>query len=296
MSQPWFPFYVGDYLRDTARLTTEAHGAYLLLILDYWSNGAPPDDDETLCSIARLSLGDWQRLRQKLAPFFQIEAGRWNHKRIDKERETAAEKHLRRVNAGRAGGNAKATAQQSSSNATAELQALSYQSQSQPQSDKKELSRSDADAPRPAREPSRFDEFWTAYPRRDGPNPRKPAAVKFDALVKSGGDPQVMIDAARKLAADEAARGNIGTRFVPQAVTWLNQQRWDDHAAVAAARASEAGPDQIEEAVRMFARIRRWSRWAGPEPGMLGCRASVELLAKHGLGPDGRKLAANAAA
>jgi uncharacterized protein YdaU (DUF1376 family) len=58
MSRPWFPFYVGDYTRDTARLTTEAHGAYLLLMLDYWVNGAPPDDDETLATITKLPADD----------------------------------------------------------------------------------------------------------------------------------------------------------------------------------------------------------------------------------------------
>jgi hypothetical protein len=50
------------------------------------------------------------------------------------------------------------------------------------------------------------------------------------------------------------------------------------------------GEIPIEQAVKMFARIGKWSRHAGPEPGMLGCRASPELLAQHGLGPDGRKL------
>ena len=80
---------------------------------------------------------------------------------------------------------------------------------------------------------SRFDEFWQAYPRRDGPNPRKPAEQRFNSLVKSGVDPQMLIDEARALCEAERKRGNIGTRFIPQAVTWLNQQRWSDHAAVA---------------------------------------------------------------
>ena len=33
----------------------------------------------------------------------------------------------------------------------------------------------------------------------------------------------------------------------------------------------------------MFVRTGVWSRYAGPEPGMLGCRAPGELLAKHGI-------------
>lgn len=97
---------------------------------------------------------------------------------------------------------------------------------------KKESSRSVAVATRPSAD-LKFEEFWRVYPRRDGPNPRKPAEQKFCALVKTGVNPDVMIQAARQLATDEAKRSNIGTRFIPQAMTWLNQQRWSDHAAVA---------------------------------------------------------------
>jgi hypothetical protein len=151
-------------------------------------------------------------------------------------------------------------------------------------------SRSVKDRPRA---PSRFDEFWQAYPRRDGPNPRKPAETKFNALVKTGLDPQMLIDAAKKLASDEAARGNIGTRFIPQSVTWLNQQRWSDHAALAVLQSiadPQAMEKHLEDAVKMFAKGGFWSRHAGPAPGLIGCRASVELLAKYGIAPDGRKL------
>lgn len=97
---------------------------------------------------------------------------------------------------------------------------------------RKENSRSVAKATRPA-ENLKFEEFWKAYPRRDGPNPRKPAEQKFNALVKTGVDPDVMIAGAKQLAAEESRRGRIGTQYVAQAMTWLNQQRWTDHAATA---------------------------------------------------------------
>ena len=81
----WFPFYVGDYLGDTQRLTTEQHGAYLLLILDYWRAGPPPDDDEVLRQITKLDTKTWKRHRPALIRMFSLVEGEWRHKRIDKE-------------------------------------------------------------------------------------------------------------------------------------------------------------------------------------------------------------------
>jgi uncharacterized protein YdaU (DUF1376 family) len=94
----WMPLYVGDYLRDTARLSTEQHGAYFLLIMDYWVNGPLPDDDAALATIARLAPGPWKRARAAIAAFFQIKDGCWNHKRLDHERaKTFAITELRRM-------------------------------------------------------------------------------------------------------------------------------------------------------------------------------------------------------
>ncbi len=65
--------------------------------------------------------------------------------------------------------------------------------------------------------------FSKGCPRRDGPNPRKPAETKFNALVKSGAEQQTLVDEAKKWRQAEEARGNIGTRFIPRAITWLNE-------------------------------------------------------------------------
>jgi hypothetical protein len=75
-----------------------------------------------------------------------------------------------------------------------------------------------------------FERFKKAFPRRDGANPWLPAEKKFNALVKTGVDPEAMIAAALSLAREEGARGNAGTKFIPQAITWLNQQRFSDYA------------------------------------------------------------------
>jgi len=89
MSRAWMPFYVADYLADTGHLTTAEHGAYLLLIMHYWSNAGLPDDDKKLARIVRMSPSEWAKARDTLSEFFQ--AG-WKHKRIDAEFTRAAEK------------------------------------------------------------------------------------------------------------------------------------------------------------------------------------------------------------
>lgn len=84
----FMPFYIGDYLRDTLRLTTPQHGAYLLLLCAYWTGGGPlPDDDEALAAIAKMQMPDWKRTRPVLGklPFFDIRDGAWHQKRADEE-------------------------------------------------------------------------------------------------------------------------------------------------------------------------------------------------------------------
>lgn len=86
---PWMPFYPADYLADTRRLTTEQHGAYLLLLMDSWSSGALPDDDAVLARVAGLDAESWARTRPVLAGYFEIANGKWAHARIERERERA---------------------------------------------------------------------------------------------------------------------------------------------------------------------------------------------------------------
>ena len=54
-------------------------------------------------------------------------------------------------------------------------------------------------------------------------------------------------------------------------------------------RESESRVD-FDKVVAMFARGMPWSKYAGPEPGQIGCRASLEILAKHGLDAMGQKI------
>lgn len=109
MSHPWMPFYVADYLADTGHLSTLEHGAYLLLIMHYWQNGALPEDERKLARICRLPPEEWEAARETLAGLF---GEGWRHKRIEAELAETRERYRRRAEAGRKGGLATASAHQ----------------------------------------------------------------------------------------------------------------------------------------------------------------------------------------
>lgn len=90
----WMPLVIGAYLTDTRALSTEGHGAYLLLLMAYWTNGGPlPDDDDEFAAITGLGQHGWRKWRPKLARFFTVEGGVWKQKRADIELAMAAKRH-----------------------------------------------------------------------------------------------------------------------------------------------------------------------------------------------------------
>lgn len=91
MSKVWMPLYIGDYLADTAHLDAAEHGAYLLLMMHYWRNGPLPKVHKQLQQIAHLNgRGSLQILRTVLT-FFEEREDAYYHKRIDQERQKAAD-------------------------------------------------------------------------------------------------------------------------------------------------------------------------------------------------------------
>lgn len=117
------PLYIGDYLADTMHLTTEQHGAYLLLIMAYWKNGGPlPGGDARLAAICRMSTDAWSIAQAMLRPFFSINSdGDWTHSRIDLEMANAGKNKAKRTE--RAQKAAKARWGDAPSNAPSMLQA-----------------------------------------------------------------------------------------------------------------------------------------------------------------------------
>jgi hypothetical protein len=153
-------------------------------------------------------------------------------------------------------------------------------SESETEAEKKE-SRRVAKATTPNLE---FEEFWKTYPKREGDNPKSPARKAFEAAVKQGFDPKVIIAGLRIGTARN--HDKVGTRFIPRASTWLNERRWEQYTQSAEAAAQPDVPIDWDQILGTFKQFGRWpSSGYGGQPGMVSCRVPAEVLRKHGYDP-----------
>jgi uncharacterized phage protein (TIGR02220 family) len=123
-----------DYLADTMGLSCCEHGVYMLLLAVSWKRGPLPDDMDHLARLA--ANPPIETLRFILQEYWTLTDLGWLNKRLENERQQMVERHERRVNAGRRGGqakasNAKAMLEQCSSKALASSRSQKPEARSQ---------------------------------------------------------------------------------------------------------------------------------------------------------------------
>lgn len=98
---PYMQLYIADYLADTMHLSAEEHGAYLLLMFNYWQTGKPIPKNR-LAKIARLTNERWADVRPSLQEFFCDNGEEWVHLRIEEDLASVREKLTKKSAAGKA--------------------------------------------------------------------------------------------------------------------------------------------------------------------------------------------------
>ncbi|HGG6071307.1 TPA: YdaU family protein [Salmonella enterica subsp. diarizonae serovar 53:z10:z35] len=98
---PYMQLYIADYLADTMHLSTEEHGAYLLLMFNYWQTGRAIPKNR-LAKIARVSNERWGAVEESLREFFIDNGTEWVHKRIEDDLASVRETLAKRSAAGKA--------------------------------------------------------------------------------------------------------------------------------------------------------------------------------------------------
>lgn len=108
-SHPYMQLYVGDYLSDTLDLTTEQHGAYLLLLMTMWRHDAKlPNEAAKLARIARVSPRRWPGIWSEIERFFTVRGDHIVSLRLEQEHQKAVSLSEKRSASGAKGGTAKA--------------------------------------------------------------------------------------------------------------------------------------------------------------------------------------------
>ena len=271
MSTPFMQLYVADYLGDTRHLTTEQHGAYLLLLMTMWrADGRLPLDDRKLARLTGCTASRWAKIRDEVLAFFVIDGDEITHGRLMFELEKASEKSIKRAEAGSHGGKAKALKDKAS--AVANATPLPCHS-SEPEPDTKEAKASSVVPRLPALRPTAgFDAFWAAYPRKVAKDAARKAFAKAVNRMTED-DPLAVILAG----IERALPGWTDPNFIPHPASWLNAGRWEDEAPnVTPLRLTHAKSDKLAARHENYA-----DSWSGAE-------SAVALMAsRRALGPQG---------
>lgn len=110
MSVAYVGLNIKDFIANTVRLNTEAKGAYLMLLLDYYEQQeGPPADPDVLATVTGLPLETWERHARVILPLFEIRDGRLYQQRVEDELEKAR----RRISLASFAGNAAKAARES---------------------------------------------------------------------------------------------------------------------------------------------------------------------------------------
>lgn len=220
--EAWMPFYIGAYLADTAHLTPDQHGGYLLLLLAMWKGGGYlPDDDEELQPITRLSDEAWARARGRLRRFFTpTDDGRLTQKRLLTEYLDAVQRYGKRIESSRAAVESKARKR-----AMEEPNDIpNGEPNGRPNGQHNDKDKDNASTKQKvtiARPVARFAEFWELYPVKKG---RKAAEWKWKQRNLDAIADHIIDDVRRRMAKDRQWLDG----YIPHGSTYVNGSGWED--------------------------------------------------------------------
>lgn len=205
-SLPYMQLYVSDYLADTAHLTAQQHGAYMLLLMNYWQRGKALDNsNERLSHVARLTPDEWAEAKPTLEEFFIVEGNLWTHARVEDDLLKIREKSAKASFAGKRS----VVARELNTRSTNAEQSLNHKEEDKEEDEDKDINKKDW-----------FVDFWNVYPLKVG----KGAAIKAFEKASRRTDAEIIIRGALRYKSDP----NRVQGYTAHAATWLNAQRWLD--------------------------------------------------------------------
>jgi len=224
---PYIQMFPADYLADTAHLTLEEHGAYFLLIMNYWQTGKPlRANDQRMANVCSTDVDRWLKIKDVLSEFFIPELDEtlgyevWRHGRIDFDLEKV---HCKSKKASYAGRKSAAKRLENKENATNVEQTL-QQNGNHTDTD------TDTDIKNVCIKPNgsthassiHFEQFWKHWPVKR--NKKKAKAVFIRKKFEIADVDELIADVAQRIKNDEQWKKG----FIPHCSTYLNGERWED--------------------------------------------------------------------
>jgi uncharacterized protein YdaU (DUF1376 family) len=239
---PYIQFYVSDYIGSTGHLTTEQHGAYLLLLFAMWNaGGSLPSDPAKLARIVRLSPRRWQAIAPDILEFFRVDGDRITQERLRRDYDAVVEIGEKRSAAGKLGNAVKSLKSKEPDNANAlanqthtDRISESYsepEPNSEPEASAEPDSTTSVTAPQSLVARSEriagneieeaFEEFWPQCPRKVGKGTARRIYLK---IVTSGkATPAALLHGMMRYAQE---REGQDPKYTQHPATWLNAEGW----------------------------------------------------------------------
>lgn len=267
----WMPLYVTDYLGDTMHLTTEQHGAYLLLLMACWKRGGSlPNDDAHLAGVSRMTLSAWRKSAATLRAFFRAQGDVLVHKRVTEEMDKAQRMADARRENGRLGGRPKKPSETGDKPRGFSQPPLA-ETPARVALPSPETSPNGDISPNPLSgalpHADAFAEVCKAYPA-DGLGSPDKRGEAWRELMDAGADPADVVHGVRAFASTSAAIPSNGRTLAMH--RFLRERRWENYrqSRSSAPTAAWAGPASLRAAVvRLMGEawtagwVDRWTRF-----------------------------------
>lgn len=223
----FYKFYVGDYVRDTKRLTIRQDGVYRRLLDEYYATETPLPLDHEECYRIVVATNDDERADVDLILdryFFELD-GCYHNEKADSLIEQASKQRAtnRRIAAQRTVD--EPSTKRSTNRATNRTTSNPTNRSPNQTPDTRQLKKEDSK--------KEFDEWYEHYPLKKA---RGRAETAFNTARKHV-DLETLIAATKRYAAEVA-----GTNYVKHPATWLNGKCWLDEPEGKLSR-----PDRVNE-------------------------------------------------
>jgi len=222
MKPPAFQFYADDFLGGTCDMRADEVGAYMRLLCYQWNRGCIPiDDREKLERITGCEVSN--------DVLMKFPDGKNRRMESERAKQSAYRENQRKKGV--------ASAKARFNRGSTVVQPSAADSRLEP--------KVNSPSPSPKTEtirPKGFAEFWEAYPRGD----KKVEAAK--SFAKAGVDIAIMLDALAWFKSTPEWKRD-GGKYIPHAVTWLNQRRWEDCVSIKQNPQNDHGmtPEELAE-------------------------------------------------